>query len=84
VVAADRWRSILTSRRCDAAYDALARLDMPLLVHLGEEEAVAGGASQGPRESAVGALRPLDRGVRVIVAHCGSLGERAISRPSRR
>ena len=64
----------LTSRRCDAAYDALARLDMPLLVHLGEEEAVAG-ALRKDLVNPLSARAPLDRGVRVIVAHCGSLGK---------
>jgi predicted TIM-barrel fold metal-dependent hydrolase len=64
----------LTSARCNAAYDAMVRLDLPLLVHLGEEEAVAG-ALRKDLVNPLSARTPLDRGVRVIVAHCASLGK---------
>ena len=64
----------LMSKRCTAAYDAMARLDLPLLVHLGEEEAVAG-ARRKDLVNPESARAPLDRGVRVIVAHCASLGK---------
>ena len=64
----------LTSKRCIAAYDALARLDLPLLVHLGDEQAVHG-AGRKDLASPASATAPLDRGVRVIVAHCASLGK---------
>jgi uncharacterized protein len=56
-----------------AFYDALKRLDLPLLVHVGEEQAVAG--ARRPELANPLFLRvPLDRGVRVIAAHCGTLG----------
>ncbi|CAL92767.1 amidohydrolase family protein [Azoarcus olearius] len=61
------------SPRCDAFYDALARLDLPLLTHVGEEKAVHG---PGLPEwgNPLRLRRALERGVRVIAAHCGSLG----------
>ena len=63
----------LAHRRCLPAYDALVRLDLPLLVHLGNEEAVRG-AGRGDLANPLLARAPLDRGVRVIAAHCASLG----------
>lgn len=56
-----------------AFYDALARLDMPLLVHLGEEQAVPG-AERHELGNPLFIRSALDRGVRVIAAHCASLG----------
>lgn len=53
--------------------DALAKMDLPLIVHCGEEKAVPGAG----RDDLVNPLlvRPLlERGTRVIVAHCASLG----------
>ena len=64
----------LSSPRCLAFYDALARLDMPLLVHVGEEQAVAG-AKRHEFGNPLFLRSPLDRGVRVIAAHCATLGE---------
>lgn len=61
------------SSRCDAFYAALRRLDLPLLVHCGTEYAVHGGAQQH-LGNPLRLRRPLDQGVRVIVAHCASLG----------
>jgi len=62
------------SPRCDAFYEALARLDVPLLSHGGLERAV-----HVPGAQALGnplrLRRALEHGVRVIVAHCASLGE---------
>lgn len=66
----------LTSPKCDAFYAALARLDMPLLVHLGEEQAVAG-ARRHELANPLHVRLPLERGVRVIAAHCATLGESA-------
>ena len=57
-----------------AFYDSLARLDMPLLVHLGEEQAVAG-AKRPELANPLFVRVPLERGVRVIAAHCATLGE---------
>ena len=61
------------SPRCDAFYEALARLGLPLLSHGGLERAV-----HVPDAQRLGnplrLRRALDHGVRVIVAHCASLG----------
>lgn len=62
------------SPRCDAFYDAMRRLDMPLIVHVGEEQAVRG-AAMHPYGNPLLLRRPLDRGVRVVAAHCASLGD---------
>jgi mannonate dehydratase len=62
------------SPKCDPFYQALARLNLPLLSHTGEEQAVASGAS-GEFNNPLRLRRALDQGVRVIVAHCASLGE---------
>ena len=56
----------------NAFYRRLAALDMPLITHAGEERAVRG------HDDALGnplkLRRALAEGVRVIVAHCASLG----------
>lgn len=63
----------LTSPRCDAFYAACARLGVALLVHVGEEQAV-----HAEEDQALGnplhLRRPLAAGVRVLAAHCASLG----------
>jgi len=59
--------------RCDRFYEALARLRLPLLTHAGHELAVHGGRQQD-YGNPLRLRRALDRGVRVIVAHCASLG----------
>lgn len=59
---------------CDHFYSALAGHDLPLLVHAGEERAVNGGDTQ-QFGNPLRLRRPLEHGVRVIVAHCASLGE---------
>ena len=60
-------------RRCNAFYDTMRRLGLVLLSHTGTELAV-----QGSRYQELGnplrLRRPLERGVVVIAAHCGSLG----------
>jgi mannonate dehydratase len=61
------------SPRCDAFYRALARLRVPLLSHGGAERA-ARGANLEQLNNPLRLRRPLDAGVRVIVAHCASLG----------
>ena len=61
------------SPRCDAFYRKLAALRLPLLVHAGEEQAVEGGVQH--LGNPLRLRRPLDAGVRVIAAHCASLGE---------
>ncbi|MEX0806303.1 MAG: amidohydrolase family protein [Candidatus Binatia bacterium] len=62
------------SSRCDEFYDALVRLNLPLLTHGGGEQAVHGGSIQ-EYNNPLRLRRPLERGVRVIVAHCASLGQ---------
>lgn len=62
------------STKCDAFYDAMAKFDLPLITHGGEEKAVEG-AHQAANGNVLKLRRPLERGVRVIVAHCAGLGD---------
>ena len=62
------------SPKCDAFYDALARLKLPLISHAGEEMAVHGAGYQ-EYCNPLRLRRALDRGVRVVVAHCASIGK---------
>ena len=63
----------LANPRCRPAFDAMVRLDLPLLVHVGEEKAVPGAGREDLADPLL--LRhPLEAGVRVIGAHCASLG----------
>ena len=62
------------SPACDRFYAALARLDLPLITHAGEEKAVHG-AGQPAWGNPLRLRRALDHGVRVVIAHCASLGE---------
>jgi mannonate dehydratase len=66
----------LANPRCTPFYDALVKWDMPLLVHVGEEQAVHG-AGRADLASPLALREPLERGVRVIAAHCASLGQSA-------
>lgn len=62
------------SPQCDRFYSALARLDVPLISHAGEEKAVHGiGAESWGNPLRL--RRALDAGVRVVMAHCASMGE---------
>jgi hypothetical protein len=58
----------------DAFYDRMRELDVVLLTHAGMEQAVEVEAHQH-FGNPLRLRRPLDRGVPVIVAHCGSLGQ---------
>lgn len=61
------------SPRCDRFYAKLAALRVPLITHAGDERAVHGfGEHLG---NPLRLRRPLDAGVRVVVAHCASLGD---------
>jgi mannonate dehydratase len=60
------------SRRCDAFYRRLAALRLPLITHAGDEQAVRG--HDMTLGNPLRLRRALDAGVRVIVAHCASLG----------
>lgn len=62
------------SKRCDAFYAVMAKHDLPLLSHAGKERAVSGGEAQD-FGNPLKLRRALDQGVRVIMAHCASLGE---------
>jgi uncharacterized protein len=58
--------------RCDRFYARLAALRLPLITHAGDERAVHGfGEHLG---NPLRLRRPLDAGVRVVVAHCASWG----------
>lgn len=62
------------SSLCDPFYKAATELDIPLLVHAGAELAVHG-ANTEDFGNPLRLRRPLDHGVRVLVAHCASLGK---------
>ena len=62
--------------RCDRFYARLAALRLPLITHGGDERAVHGfGEHLG---NPLRLRRPLDAGVKVVVAHCASLGDARI------
>jgi mannonate dehydratase len=58
---------------CDAFYERMKLRGMTLLSHAGEENALMSSASDVGNPLRL--RRALDHGVRVIIAHCGSLGE---------
>lgn len=71
----------LRDSRCRPLYDWLAATGMPLIVHCGAEMA-APGAGQDHYGTPLLARAPLEAGVRVVIAHCASLG-RAIDLDAR-
>ena len=63
-----------SNAKCEPFYDAMVRLQVPLITHAGEEKAVH--AEEAQRLGNPLHLRkPLERGLKVIVAHCASLGQ---------
>jgi len=62
------------SPKCDAFYRAMAELDIPLLSHAGTELAVKGGNIED-FGNPLRLRRPLEQGVKVLTAHCASLGK---------
>lgn len=64
----------LRSPRLHAFYDKLAASRLPLIVHCGEEKAVPG-AGREEFGNPLHARAALERGVRVVMAHCASLGQ---------
>ena len=60
--------------KCDAFYQALVKYDLPLLTHVGAEYAVTTPLGQTLNNPLL-FRRALDHGVRVIFAHCATLGE---------
>jgi uncharacterized protein len=61
------------SKLCDPFYAALARLDLPLITHAGLERALRGTDAQA-LGNPLRLRRALGHGVRVVVAHCASMG----------
>ena len=64
----------LASPRLASFYARLARSGLPLIVHCGEEKAVPG-AGRDELGNPLKVRSALQAGVRVIMAHCASLGE---------
>jgi len=65
-----------SSSQCEKYYQKLTELNLPLLSHAGEEKAVHSKELQQLANPLL--LRtPLDQGVKVIIAHCASLGSSA-------
>jgi mannonate dehydratase len=58
---------------CDRFYKVAAKLNMPIISHGGEEKSVHG-ANQQPFGNPLRLRRALDAGVRVVIAHCATLG----------
>ncbi|WAC74002.1 amidohydrolase family protein [Roseateles sp. SL47] len=63
----------LRDPRLTPFYQRLAAARLPLIVHVGEEHAVPGAGQQG-LGNPLHLRTPLSHGVRVIAAHCASLG----------
>ena len=63
-----------SSPRCDGFYEAMKNNDLPLIAHAGAERAVLGREAHD-FGNPLRLRRALDAGVRVVVAHCASLGE---------
>lgn len=61
------------SPRCDRFFAAAARLNVPIISHAGLERAVLGGNQEFGNPLRL--RRALDAGVRIIVAHCASMGQ---------
>src|SRR4029077_4910643 len=59
---------------CDRFYAAAARLNLPIISHAGLERAVLGTETQD-LGNPLRLRRALDAGVRVVVAHCASMGQ---------
>lgn len=62
------------SSRCDAFFQGMKKLDLPLIAHAGLERAVLGREAHD-FGNPLRLRRALDAGVRVVVAHCASMGE---------
>lgn len=59
---------------CDRFYQAAARLNIPIISHGGEEKALHG-ANQPTFGNPLRLRRALATGVRVVIAHCATIGE---------
>ena len=63
-----------SSPRCDKFYEELRRQNLPLISHAGLERAVIGREVQ-EYGNPLRMRRALDAGVRVVIAHCASMGQ---------
>lgn len=63
-----------SSPRLDEYYNTMKKYNMTLLTHVGEEKAVHAEEAQKLGNPLL-LRRPLDMGVKVVMAHCASLGE---------
>lgn len=61
------------SSLCEPFYETLVKHDIPLLSHGGDEHAVAGVEAQRLGNPLL-LRKPLEHGVKVIVAHCATMG----------
>src|SRR5690606_30015972 len=59
---------------CDRFYRKLTELDLPLITHVGEERAMHG-AGKPEWGNPLRLRRALELGVRVVMAHCATVGE---------
>jgi uncharacterized protein len=62
------------SNKCDLFFKKMQELDLPLIAHAGLERAVLGREAHD-FGNPLRLRRALDAGVRVVVAHCASMGE---------
>ena len=62
------------AQQCNPFYDALKRLNLPLISHSGYEHPLLGSGPLEGLNNPLALRRPLERGVRVVVAHCASTG----------
>jgi uncharacterized protein len=60
--------------KCERFYQAAARLNLPIISHGGEEKSVHG-ANQQAFSNPLRLERALNAGVRIIIAHCATLGK---------
>lgn len=63
------------SKQCDAFYAALKKHQVPLIVHTGTELSVNGKGHAQDHNNPLHLRHPLAAGVRVVAAHCASLGK---------
>jgi mannonate dehydratase len=62
------------SPRCERFYEGLKKTELPLITHAGLERAVLGREAHD-FGNPLRLRRALDAGVRVVIAHCASMGE---------
>ena len=63
-----------SSKKCDSFYEAVKKYNIPILTHTGEEEAVAG-VELHHLSNPLLFRRPLEQGVRIIMAHSACAGK---------